>query len=175
MIVISAGRVLQQGRREEVFASPSSALVARLLGFRNTFRGEVISSTPEANIIKYQDFSLSAPAGPLVPGTAVDFFVNPQALTLCCSGHSELMPRGTVLRGVIDAIWLRPSGNRLAVIVGNGASPDYWEVEDVHTNGRSPEQWSERDRVRLFLPQTSIHILCQEPKAVSASPARFGA
>ena len=174
VIVISAGRVLQQGRREEVFAAPSSALVAKLLGFRNTFRGEVISSTPEANIIKYQDFALSAPAGPLVPGTAVDFFVNPQALTLFRSGDSELMPPGTVLRGEIDAIWLRPSGNRLAVIVGNGASPDYWEVEDVHTNGRSSEQWSERDRVRLFLPQASIQVMCQEAKVVSTSLARFG-
>jgi ABC-type sulfate/molybdate transport systems ATPase subunit len=175
VIVIAAGRVLQQGRREEVFSSPSSALVAKLLGFRNTFRGQVISSTPEANIIKYQNFSLSAPAGPLAPGTAVDFFVNPQALTLFRSGHSESLPPGTVLRGVIDAICPRPSGNRLAVIVGNGTIPDYWEVEDVHNNGRSPEQWSERDPVRLFLPQTSIQVMCPEPKAVSGSRARFGA
>lgn len=162
VIVIAAGRVLQQGRREEVFGFPSSALVAKLLGFRNTFRGQVISSTPDANIIKYQNFSLSAPAGPLTPGTAVDFFVNPQALTLFRSGHSETLPPGTVLRGVIDAIWPRPSGNRLAVNVGNGTSPDYWEVEDVHNNGRSPERWNERDPVRLFLPQASIHVMCQE-------------
>lgn len=174
VIVIAAGRVLQQGRREEVFRAPSSALVAKLLGFRNTFKGEVISSTPEANIIKYQNFTLSAPGGPLVPGTAVDFFVNPQGLTLFRSGYSESTLPGTALRGVIDAIWPRPSGNRLAVIVGNGTSQDYWEVEDVHTNGRSPEQWSERDRVRLFLPQTSIHVMCQEPKPVNASPTRFG-
>ena len=175
VIVISAGRVLQQGRREEVFASPSSALVAKLLGFRNTFRGEVVASTPEANIIKYQDFALSAPAGPLVPGTAVDFFVNPQALTLVRSGNSELMPPGTVLRGEIDTIWLRPSGSHLAVTVGSNATPDYWEVEDVHVNGRSPEQWSERDMVRLFLPQASIHVMCQEAQVVSASAARVGA
>jgi ABC-type sulfate/molybdate transport systems ATPase subunit/ABC-type sulfate transport system permease component len=162
VIVIAAGRVLQQGRREEVFGFPSSALVAKLLGFRNTFRGQVISSTPDANIIKYQNFSLSAPAGPLTPGTAVDFFVNPQALTLFRSGHAQTLPPGTVLRGVIDAVWPRPSGNRLAVIVGNGTSPDYWEVEDIHHNGRSPERWSERDPVRLFLPQASIHVMCQE-------------
>jgi ABC-type sulfate/molybdate transport systems ATPase subunit/ABC-type sulfate transport system permease component len=166
VIVIAAGRVLQQGRREEVFSSPSSALVAKLLGFRNTFRGQVILSTPEANIIKYQNFTLAAPAGPLVPGTAVDFFVNPQALTLFHSGCSESLPRGTVLGGIIDAIWPRPSGNRLAVIVGNGTSPDYWEVEDVHHNGRSPERWNERDPVRLFLPQTSIQVMCQQGASV---------
>jgi ABC-type sulfate/molybdate transport systems ATPase subunit/ABC-type sulfate transport system permease component len=175
VIVIAAGQVLQQGRREEVFSSPSSALVAKLLGFRNTFRGQVISSTPEANIIEYQNFTLSAPAGPLVPGTAVDFFVNPQAMTLFRSGYAESLPRGTVLGGVIDAIWPRPSGNRLAVIVGNGLSPDYWEVEDVHHHGRSPERWNERDPVRLFLPQTSIQVMCQEAKALSATPARAGA
>jgi molybdate transport system ATP-binding protein/molybdate transport system permease protein len=168
VIVISAGRVLQQGRREEVFRSPSSALVAKLLGFRNTFRGQVILSTPEANIIKYQDFTLSAPAGPLMTGMAVDFFVNPQALTLFHSGCSESLPRGTVLGGVIDAVWPRPSGNRLAVMVGNGSNPDYWEVEDVHLNGRSPERWNERDPVRLFLPQSSIHVMCQDGKALSA-------
>jgi ABC-type Fe3+/spermidine/putrescine transport system ATPase subunit len=175
VIVIAAGRVLQQGRREEVFSSPSSALVAKLLGFRNTFRGQVILSTPEANIIKYQNFTLSAPAGPLVPGTAVDFFVNPQALTLFRSGCSESLSRGTVLGGVIDAIWPRPSGNRLAIIVGNDTSPDYWEVEDVHHNGRSSERWNERDPVRLFLPQNSVQVMCQEGKALSVSPARVGA
>jgi ABC-type sulfate/molybdate transport systems ATPase subunit/ABC-type sulfate transport system permease component len=169
VIVIAAGKVLQQGRREEVFGSPTSAVVAKLLGFRNTFRGQVISSTPEANIIKYQNFSLSAPAGPLVPGTAVDFFVNPQSLTLFRPGYSESLPPGTVLRGEIDAIWPRSSGNRLAVIVGNGTSPDYWEIEDICQNGRSAEQWSERDRVRLFLPQTSIHVMCPEAK-VSLAP-----
>jgi ABC-type sulfate/molybdate transport systems ATPase subunit/ABC-type sulfate transport system permease component len=172
VIVIAGGRVLQQGRREEVFGFPSSALVAKLLGFRNTFRGQVISSTPDANIIKYQNFSLSAPAGPLTPGTAVDFFVNSQALTLFRSGHSETLPPGTVLRGVIDAIWPRPSGNRLAVIVGNGTSPDYWEVEDVHNNGRSPERWNERDPVRLFLPQASIHVMCQEANSQKSTAGR---
>jgi len=172
VIVIAAGRVLQQGRREEVFGFPSSARVAKLLGFRNTFQGQVISSTPDANIIKYQNFSLSAPAGPLTPGTAVDFFVNPQALTLFRSGHSETLPPGTVLRGVIDAIWPRPSGNRLAVIVGNGTSPDYWEVEDVHNNGRSPERWNERDPVRLFLPQASIHVMCQEANSQKSTAGR---
>jgi ABC-type sulfate/molybdate transport systems ATPase subunit len=175
VIVIAAGQVLQQGRREEVFSSPSSPLVAKLLGFRNTFRGQVISSTPEANIIKYQNFTLSAPAGPLVPGTAVDFFVNPQALTLVRSGYSQLLPRGTVLGGVIDSIWPRPSGDRLAVIVGNGINPDYWEVEDVHNNGRAPERWNERDPVRLFLPQTSIRVMCQEAQVLSATPARADA
>jgi ABC-type sulfate/molybdate transport systems ATPase subunit/ABC-type sulfate transport system permease component len=174
VIVIAAGRVLQQGRREEVFGSPSSALVAKLLGFRNTFRGQVISSTPEANLIEYQNVSLFAPPGPLLAGEAVDFFVNPQALTVFRSGYSESLPPGTVLGGVIDAIWPRPSGHRLAVIVGNGTSSDYWEVEEVH-NGRSPEQWSEQDPVRLFLPQTSIQVMCQEAKAVSVSHARFGA
>jgi molybdate transport system permease protein len=168
VIVISAGRVLQQGRREEVFRAPTSALVAKLLGFRNTFRGQVILSTAEANIIKYQNFTLAAPAGPLVPGTAVDFFVNPQALTLFHSGCSEPLPRGTVLGGVIDAVWPRPSGDRLGVIVGNGISPDYWEVDDVHPNGRSTERWNERDPVRLFLPQSSIQVMCQEGKALSA-------
>jgi ABC-type sulfate/molybdate transport systems ATPase subunit len=135
VIVIAAGQMVLQGRREAVFSSPSSAFVAKLLGFRNTFRGQVISSTPEANIIKFQNFTLSAPGGPLVPGTAVDFFVNPQGLTLF-SGFIASTPPGTALRGVVEAIWPQPSGNRLAIIVGNGTSTDCWEVEDVHANGR---------------------------------------
>src|SRR5580704_18033125 len=161
VIVIAGGRVLQQGRREEVFAAPSSALVARLLGFRNTFRGEVISSSPEANMIKYQDFTLSAPTGPLVPGAIVDFFVNPSEITAVRRLDYDLLPPGTVMGGVIDAIWPRPTGDRLAVLVGNGACPDYWEVEEVHTE-RPPVRWSERESVSLFLPQSSIQIMKQE-------------
>ena len=161
VIVIAGGRVLQQGRREKVFGSPASALVARLLGFRNTFRGQVMASTPEANLIKYQCFSLSAPPGPLVPGTTVDFFVNPYAVTAFRRSDYNPLPAGTVLGGVIDTIWPRPTGNRLAVVVGSGACPDYWEVEEVH-NGQTPVRWSERDSVGLFLPQSSIQIMTQE-------------
>ena len=161
VIVIAGGRVLQQGRREDVFGSPTSALAAKLLGFRNTFRGQVVESTPEANLIKYQCFALSAPPGPLVPGTTVDFFVNPCAVTAVRRLDCDSLPPGTVMGGVIDAIWPRPTGDRLAVVVGNGACPDYWEVEEVHSEG-PPVRWSERESVSLFLPQSSIQIMKQE-------------
>jgi ABC-type sulfate/molybdate transport systems ATPase subunit/ABC-type sulfate transport system permease component len=164
VIVIAEGRVLQQGRREDVFGTPASALVAKLLGFRNTFRGRVMSSTPKANVIKYRTFFLSAPPGPLVPGTTVDFFVSPYAVTAFRPSDSELLPPGTVLSGVIDAAWPHPAGDRLAVIVGDGACPDYWEVEEIH-DGPPPERWNERDPVRLLLPQASIQIMNQDNRS----------
>jgi ABC-type sulfate/molybdate transport systems ATPase subunit len=71
VIVIAAGRVLQQGRREEVFGFPSSALVAKLLGFRNTFRGQVIASTPEANFIAtFLRCHKTRPTNGAAPGSA---------------------------------------------------------------------------------------------------------
>jgi ABC-type sulfate/molybdate transport systems ATPase subunit/ABC-type sulfate transport system permease component len=174
VIVIDGGRVLQQGQREAIFGSPSSATVARLLGFRNTFKGQVISSTPQRSVIKYQDFSMSAPDGSLAPGTMVDFFVDPQAMTLFRPSQNGPLPPGTIMDGVIDAIWCRPSGNRLAVIVGNGASPDYWEVEEIR-NGLPIRNWSEREAVRLFLPENSICVMGPETNLPSCSSARPGA
>jgi ABC-type sulfate/molybdate transport systems ATPase subunit/ABC-type sulfate transport system permease component len=161
VIVVAGGQVLQQGPREDVFGSPASPLVAKLLGFRNTFRGQVTASTPEANLIKYQCFSLCAPPGPLVPGTTVDFVVNPYAVRAFRRSDHDPLPHGTILGGVIDTIWPRPTGQRLAVIVGSGACPDYWEVEEIH-NGRPLVRWNERDSVGLFLPQGSIQIMTQE-------------
>ena len=120
-----------------------------------------MESTPEANLIKYQCFALSAPPGPLVPGATVDFFVNPSAVTAVRRLDYDSLPPGTVMGGVIDAIWPRPTCDRLAVVVGNGACPDYWEVEEVHSE-RPPVRWSERESVSLFLPQSSIQIMKQE-------------
>src|SRR5262249_21193229 len=150
-----------------VFDSPSSATVAKLLGFRNTFQGRILSSTPEGSVIKYQNFSLCAPAGSLLPGTVVDFFVNPRALSVLHSGYTGSLPPGTILGGVIDTIWPRMSGSRLAVIVGNGISSDCWEVEEIHSR-RLPKQ-REQEPVRLFLPQTSIHVMGQDEKILRSS------
>lgn len=77
------------------------------------------------------------------------------------------------MEGVIDAIWRRPSGDRLAVIVGNGTSPDYWEVEEVR-NGQPVEQWSEQEAVRLFLPENSIRLMGRETSMPSPSSAGAG-
>jgi ABC-type sulfate/molybdate transport systems ATPase subunit/ABC-type sulfate transport system permease component len=161
VIVIDAGRVLQQGRREAVFGSPSCAMVAKLLGFRNTFQGEVVSSNPRKTVIRYKEFAMSAPDGELTPGTTIDFCVDPQAVTIFRAGYNRSLPAGTILDGVIEAVWRRQSGQRLAIIVGNGSNPDYWEVEEV-PNGQPLEHWTERDAVRLFLPETAIRVMGRE-------------
>jgi ABC-type sulfate/molybdate transport systems ATPase subunit/ABC-type sulfate transport system permease component len=161
VIVIDGGRVLQQGQREAVFGSPSCAMVARLLGFRNTFQGEVVSSSPRKSVIRYQNFAVSAPDGELAPGTMIDFCVDPQAVTVIRAGHKQSLPPGTILDGVIDSVWQQQSRHRLAVIVGNSSNPDYWEVEEAE-NGEPPEHWTERDAVRLFLPENAIRVMGRE-------------
>ncbi len=161
VIVIDAGRVLQQGQREAVFGSPSCAMVAKLLGFRNTFQGEVVSSNPRKSVIRYQDFAISAQDGELAPGTTIDFCVDPQAVTIFRAGYNRSFPAGTILDGVIEAVWRRQSGQRLAIIVGNGSNPDYWEIEEV-PNGQPLEHWTERDAVRLFLPENAIRVFGRE-------------
>jgi len=61
VIVVSGNRVLQQGKREDVFSSQSSAIVARLLGFRNMFQGEVVSSTRQTSVIKVAELLIVSP------------------------------------------------------------------------------------------------------------------
>ncbi len=158
VVVMAEGRVLQHGGREDVFSTPSSAQVATLLGIRNAFCGQVVSSTSLATVIEYKTLSLLAPPGPFPPGTAIDFFIDPARLTLLDSADADGLPTGTVLSAEIDAVWPRPSSTHLVVAVGQGALREYWEIERVHGE-ESTEQWKEGESVRVFVPQTAVHLM----------------
>jgi molybdate transport system permease protein len=153
VVVLSGGAVVQHGPREEVFAAPRSPLAAELLGLRNVFSGRVIASEPRGLVVRYQNASLMAPPGALAPNADVGFYVNPKRLSL--RDTAEPIATGTVLAGEIETVYPAASGSRLIVAVGEGASREYWEVEEpeaaaVRTRG---------ERVNLFVPESAVRIV----------------
>ncbi|MEM2924869.1 MAG: ABC transporter ATP-binding protein [Methanocellales archaeon] len=58
--IMNQGKILQIGKREEIFYSPSSEFVARFLGIKNVFEGVVISNSNGLARIKVKDKEVEA-------------------------------------------------------------------------------------------------------------------
>jgi len=87
IIVYDRGRVVQAGLREEVFANPASEQVARLLGFRNVFRGRAGSVEAGLVSITWPGGVLRSPLPPtqtdrLTAGRELTFFIRPEHIRL---------------------------------------------------------------------------------------------
>jgi len=74
LIVLSEGRVLQAGPREEVFSQPASPEVARLIGYRNLHRGTVVAT----GALVTGSARLGIGANGIAPGTPVVWSVRPE-------------------------------------------------------------------------------------------------
>ncbi|HUC36105.1 MAG TPA: ATP-binding cassette domain-containing protein [Acidimicrobiales bacterium] len=93
LVVLSGGRVLQAGSREEVFGRPASPEVARLIGYRNLGRGRVSGE----GRIAIGAASLIAPTGGLATGTEVIWSIRPEHVIVGESG-----PYGVVVLDCVD-------------------------------------------------------------------------
>jgi len=58
LCMLSQGRTLQAGPVAEVLAKPVSVLVARLIGFKNIFRGTVLETSGERAVVEWRGLPL---------------------------------------------------------------------------------------------------------------------
>jgi molybdate transport system ATP-binding protein len=85
IVILHHGRTLQAGPPAEVLDRPRDAEVARLMGHRNLFRGEVLEHRPEAGttLLRGLGRTLEARLQPhWPPGAAVDWLVPPDRVVL---------------------------------------------------------------------------------------------
>ncbi|TVQ29616.1 MAG: ABC transporter ATP-binding protein [Geminicoccaceae bacterium] len=84
IIVLRAGRVVEQGTPEALFAQPGSAWVARLAGFDGDLPATLTVMNGRLGEVRIAEHSLGVrlPATPLAPGQAVRLFVDPAAIRL---------------------------------------------------------------------------------------------
>jgi molybdate transport system ATP-binding protein len=85
IVILHRGRTLQSGPPVEVLDRPRDAEVARLVGHRNIFSGEVLAHRPEAGhtLLRALDRTLEARLQPEWPaGAAVDWLVPPDRVVL---------------------------------------------------------------------------------------------
>jgi len=82
LCLLDAGRVLQQGRPQEVAAAPVSATAARLLGHRNVLSARVAAADGKTIRLDWGGLEIQARSGLSVrSGETVDWLVPPTAIT----------------------------------------------------------------------------------------------
>lgn len=106
IIVLSGGRVLQQGPVTEVMHRPASPAVAALLGIPNVHHGNVL----RGGAIVSSGVELAAVTGDLRPGTEIAWTVRPEDIALD--------PGGSYRAEVVDAVALGPIVEATVAIEG---------------------------------------------------------
>jgi molybdate/tungstate transport system ATP-binding protein len=116
-ILLDGGRVLQQGRPEEVFRRPASPYVAEFLGAENVFAGEVVASEEGSGasaLVTFAAGGLTLHAiGDAQPGAA-HAVIRAEEITVAREPHptsarnqftgrvTEVLPAGALARVTID-------------------------------------------------------------------------
>lgn len=77
IVVFNRGRVLQVGSRDEVFYQPSDRTVARFVGAKNIFSGQVVESNGQGCKIASERFQVVAGAA-LTAGENIEFCIRPE-------------------------------------------------------------------------------------------------
>ncbi len=109
VIVLSDGRVLQQGSVSEVFARPNSTEVAALVGMPNAHLGRV----ERHGLVCTGGLALTAPTAELAPGTEVMWTVPPELVSFEADGAYLAAVTDTLDRGFRREITLDVGGLEL--------------------------------------------------------------
>lgn len=161
VIVMDGGRVLQQGPTVDVYDSPSSPLVADLLGVRN-----VVSATVTVDGRLWCDGGvlLRAPVAAFTPGTPVLWRVRPAhvALSSAPAGGGDEEAFDARLE---DLSWL---GGRVEARVA--LSPGLVLEADGDVLGEHPVGAP----VRVTIPPDAVHVWAVGEKVAVVGPAPAG-
>ncbi|MCP4518817.1 MAG: ABC transporter ATP-binding protein [Delftia sp.] len=80
LAVFDAGRVLQVGPKEEVLRQPATHAVARFIGTRNIFEGQVVEAGSDGAVIAWAGHVIHTPAGGLQAGQRARFCIRPEEI-----------------------------------------------------------------------------------------------
>jgi molybdate transport system ATP-binding protein len=80
LAVFDAGRVLQVGPKEEVLRQPATHAVARFVGARNIFEGQVVDAGSDSAVVAWEGHLIHTPASGLRAGQWVHFCIRPEEI-----------------------------------------------------------------------------------------------
>lgn len=160
--VMEAGKILQQGTREEVFYRPASRRVARFVGMKNIFRGRVLAANrqEDTTVVQGEKFTVQAPYYPFPPGSSVHFGIRPEEVMLI-RPHRQVgaAVRENLLDGVV--VQLLPEGAFGRVFLR--CTEDEYDLEML-----LPRHVLERQElgvgspVRVSLKKSAIHLFPED-------------
>ena len=125
VVVFDEGRVLQSGGRDDVFHRPLTRTVARFVGAKNIFSGQVLAVGGDGCRIEADGFEVTAPvaglsdAGKLGLGDAVEFCIRPEDVMIVRPDKTlTAAMRENFLPGCLTAADRRGAMYQLEVKVG---------------------------------------------------------
>ena len=127
MCVLSHGRTLQSGTPLEVLQRPASVAVARLVGLKNIFDGEVVGHDrgAETTLLRWQGRRLTvALQEAFPPGSAVAWAIPAAGVLLLGPDQGARGPRDTLVEGTIATLTTLGDQVRAAIRVP-GAEPSF--------------------------------------------------
>ena len=101
IIVYDAGRVIQQGTREEVFFHPATRRVAEFVGTENILPAVVERSEEKTLWVRWQENLIAVTPKALAPGTSVYLCIRPTQILLVRPDRLSQRERENVLHGRI--------------------------------------------------------------------------
>jgi len=112
VLIMQAGRIVQEGTPEAVYRKPASEFVARFLGLNNLLRGRVMAVTPKLEIATAVGRLVLDPAeaGGAHVGEEVTMVIRPEAASVAPTSEPG---ESNLLRGVLMACSFRGSSHRL--------------------------------------------------------------
>jgi molybdate transport system ATP-binding protein len=123
IVVYEAGRVIQQGTREEVFFHPATRQVAELVGTRNILSAVAERTEGDTLWVQWQGHYIAVPACPIAPGTPVELCIRPTQILIVRPERLGERERVNLLSGTIVreqmhretyTLYLRVDGSRAA-------------------------------------------------------------
>jgi len=131
IVVLEAGKVLQQGSRDEVYSRPTSSNVARLLGFRNILRGTVQRSSGGWVSVDWAGPSLlaSGPFAGLTKGQRVEVCIRSTHIMIRRPEDVNFDDRPNRMSGVIADEAISAGNRRLFVRLHDSRSRYDLEVD----------------------------------------------
>lgn len=118
LTVLHRGKTLQTGKPLELVSRPASVDVARLVGIRNIYRGEIVGHAAEQSLtlLRFGADVLKSPYRPeLVPGRRVQWVIPSDGVVLHRRDRPSHVERENQLQGMVDTVHPLGEITRMAV------------------------------------------------------------
>lgn len=166
MVVYDAGRILQDGHRDEVLYKPRTRSVARFTGTKNIFRGMVQSVEAEHVVIQSNAFSVMAPQQPCRVGQEVEFCIRPESIMVVKPAQPlKEAVKENLLDGVIVDQLPRGSVHSLYFRISS-SSQDYDLEIEVPSHAYERLGLAAGKAVTVSLKMNAIHIIPEDREAL---------
>lgn len=156
MVVLDAGRVQQQGSRDDVFERPATRRVAQLVGVRNILRARVVASEGGAAVLDWDGRRLIVERAALRAGVVVDVCLRAERVLIVREDRPA--PEENTFRGVIVEERPRAESRTLRVRLDGSAQP--WDVEiDVPSYVYYRLGLAASKEIALTMKRADLHVI----------------